>query len=162
MLKIISFVCPFMYLNMVISAMLNALGEQMSSFKVNIVESILKISIIYFFVPIYGFNAYLFALFLTTILNTILYLFRLLQVSCIVFDVSNWIFKPIVSAFFAAFISRALFLLFITNASNNIFSLFSSIIILCLLYLMGLVIFKSIHLVSITDLKKSYTWLILY
>ncbi len=154
MLKIIAFVCPFMYLNMVISSMLNALGEQMSSFKVNIIESILKISIIYFFVPIYGFDAYLFSLFITTILNTILYLFRLLQVSCIVFDISNWIFKPLISAFIASVASKFLFTLFATGKTIYLFPLISAIIILCLLYLMLLILFKSIHLMSFKELKQ--------
>ena len=154
MIKIISYVCPFMYLNMVISSMLNALGEQMCSFKVNIIESVLKISIIYFFVPIYGFNAYLFALFITTILNTILYLMRLLQVSCIVFEVGNWIFKPVISAAAAGFLSKAIYNLFASNSSNNIISLISSIIILCLLYLMGLIFTKSIHLSTINEIKR--------
>lgn len=155
MLKMISFVCPFMYLNMVISSMLNALDEQVSSFKINIVESILKISIIYFFVPVYGFDAYLFALFLTTILNTILYLVKLLKVSCIVFDISNWIFKPVAAAFISGFSSRMLFEMFVQNSPNNIFSLVSAIAILLLMYLMGLIMFKSIHLSSLKDLKKS-------
>ncbi len=154
MIKIISYVCPFMYMNMVISSMLNALGEQFSSFIVNIVESILKISIIYFFVPIYGFNAYLFALFLTTILNTIMYLVRLLQVSCIVFDISNWIFKPITAAAIAVVLSKYSFLLFSHN--SNILALFSSVTILGLLYLMGLIAFKSIRLDSIHDIKSYF------
>lgn len=154
MIKIISYVCPFMYLNMVISSMLNALGEQMISFKVNIIESVLKISIVYFLIPIYGFNAYLFALFLTTILNTILYLARLLQVSCIVFDISNWIFKPVASGAAAGFLSRFLYNMFILNSSSSIFSLISSIIILMLLYLMGLIITKSVRFSSIGELKR--------
>lgn len=154
MIKIISYVCPFMYLNMVISSMLNALGEQMSSFKVNIIESVLKISIIYFFVPVYGFNAYLFSLFLTTILNTILYLVRLLQVSCIVFDISNWIFKPIAAGAAAGFLSKFIYNIFILNSSNNIFSLISSIIILMLLYLMGLILTKSVQFSSVNEIKR--------
>lgn len=154
MIKIISYVCPFMYLNMVIGSMLNALGEQMSSFKVNIIESVLKISIIYFFVPIYGFNAYLFSLFITTILNTILYLTRLLQVSCIVFDISNWIFKPIAAGAAAGFLSKLLYNIFILNSSNNIFSLISSIIVLMLLYLIGLILTNSVHFSSIHEIKR--------
>jgi len=145
MIKLISYVCPFMYLNMVISSMLNALGEQVSSFVVNIVESVLKISIIYLFVPVYGFNAYLFALFITTILNTILYLFRLLQVSSIVFDISNWIFKPLAAGAIAGVLSRYSYSLFVLT-SHHIIALISSIIILSLLYLMGLIVFKSIRL----------------
>lgn len=154
MIKIISYVCPFMYLNMVISSMLNALGEQMSSFKVNIIESVLKISIIYFFVPIYGFNAYLFSLFITTILNTVLYLIRLLQVSCIVFDISNWIFKPIISGIAAGFLSKLTYNIFIQNSPYDIISLISSIIILMLLYLIGLILTKSVHFSSVNDIKK--------
>ena len=126
----------------------------MSSFKINIIESILKISIIYIFVPIYGFNAYLFSLFLTTILNTILYLTRLLKVSCVVFDISNWIFKPIVAGATAGFLSKFLYNLFTLNSSNNIFSLVSSIIILMLLYLMGLILTKSIKFSSINEIKR--------
>ena len=143
MIKLISYICPFMYLNMVISSMLNALGEQVSSFVVNIIESVLKISIIYVFVPVYGFNAYLFALFITTIINTLLYLFRLLQVSSIVFDISNWIFKPLAAAVIAGILSKYSYLLFI-QTSHHIIALISSIAILSLLYLMGLILFKSI------------------
>jgi Cu+-exporting ATPase len=143
MIKLISYVCPFMYLNMVISSALNALGQQMSSFVVNTVESVLKISIIYLFVPVYGFNAYLFALFITTILNTILYLFRLLQVSSIVFDISNWIIKPVTAAIIAGVLSKYSYLIF-KQSSNHILALVSSIGILSLVYLMGLILSKSI------------------
>jgi len=154
MLKIISFVCPFMYLNMVIASMLNALGEQVSSFKINIIESVLKISIIYFLIPIYGFNAYLFALFITTLLNTLLYLIRLLQVSCIIFDVSNWIFKPIVAAVISSLVSRILYVIFLTAAFSKILVLISSIIILCLFYLIFLILFKSINTISLKSVKS--------
>ena len=157
MIKLISYVCPFMYLNMVISSMLNALGEQVSSFVVNIIESILKIFIIYVFIPVYGFNAYLFALFITTILNTILYLFRLLKVSSIVFDISDWIIKPIIAAGIAGILSKYSYILFM-QTSHHIVSLISSICILCLIYLMGLITFKSICLDSINDLKNFRTF----
>ena len=157
MIKLISYVCPFMYLNMVISSMLNALGEQVSSFVVNIIESILKIFIIYVFIPVYGFNAYLFALFITTILNTILYLFRLLKVSSIVFDISDWIIKPIIAAGIAGILSKYSYILFM-QTSHHIVSLISSICILCLIYLMGLITFKSIRLDSINDLKNFRTF----
>lgn len=153
MLKIISFVCPFMYLNMVISSMLNALGEQVSSFKINIIESVLKISIIYFLIPIYGFNAYLFALFITTLLNTLLYLIRLLQVSCIIFDISNWIFKPVIAAIISSLTSRVLFILFLTNNASKILSLISSIILLSVFYLILIISLKSVHIDSLKTMK---------
>lgn len=154
MIKLISYVCPFMYLNMVLSSMLNALGQQVSSFIVNIIESVLKISIIFFFVPVYGFNAYLFALFITTILNTILYLMWLLKVSCILFDVSNWIFKPVFSAIISGILAKSLYLVFLKN-SGSIISLASCIVILSLLYLMNLIVLKSVRLEAIYEIKRS-------
>jgi stage V sporulation protein B len=155
MLKTMTFICPFMYLNMVISSMLNALGEQIASFKINIIESILKISIIYYFVPIYGFNAYLFALFITTAINTLMYLFKLLQISCIVFDISNWIFKPLFAAILASFIARYVFKLFLSINNSIITVLISSIIILSLSYLIFLIIFKSVNTISIKNIKQN-------
>lgn len=135
MLRIISLVCPFMYLNMVISSMLNALGEQVSSFKINVIESVIKISIIYFLMPVYGFNAYLLALFLTTILNTILYMARLLQVSCILFDISNWIFKPMLAAAASSLLSRGLFTSVLGTSAGSLAALISAVLILSAVYL---------------------------
>jgi len=124
-----------------------------NDFKINIIESILKISIIYFLIPIYGFNAYIFALFVTTLLNTILYLIRLLQVSCIIFDISNWIFKPVIAAIISSIVSRILFILFLSNTSSEMFVLISSIIILCFLYLIFLILLKSINTTTMKNVK---------
>lgn len=154
MLKLITIVCPFMYLNMVISSMLSALGEEVISFKINIIESIIKISMIYFLLPIYGFNAYLAALLLTTVINTILYLSKLLQKSCIIFDISNWIIKPISIAIASGYSSKMLYRIFISSSSNNLIALISSLILLCLFYLNGLIIFKSVNIASFGEIKK--------
>lgn len=154
MLKTISIVCPFMYINMVVSSMLNALGEEVASFKINIIESILKISIIYFLIPVYGFSAYLFALFITTMLNSFLYLLKLLKVSCIVFDVSNWIFKPIAAGALSSLIARFSYAIFLNLNSLKIFVLVSSIIMLSSFYIIFLLIFKSVNISSINMIKK--------
>lgn len=154
MLKLITIVCPFMYLNMVISSMLSALGEEVISFKINIIESVIKISMIYFLLPIYGFNAYLAALLLTTVINTILYLSKLLQKSCIIFDMSNWIIKPISIAIVSGYGSKMLYKIFVSSSSNNLIALISSLILLCLFYLNGLIILKSVNISSFGEIKK--------
>ena len=155
MLKTISFICPFMYLNMVVSSMLSALGEEVASFKINIIESILKISIIYFLIPVYGFNAYLFALFITTLINSVLYLFKLLRISCIIYDVSNWIFKPVAAGALSSLVARFSYELFLSLNNMKVFVLISSIIILSSFYLIFLLLFKSVKISSINSMNRT-------
>lgn len=156
LIRILSFLCPFMYLNMVITSVLNALGEQVNSFKINLIESIIKILIIFFLVPVYGFNAYLLALFLTTILNTILYLYRLLKVSYIIFDISNWIFKPIFAAAVSGLITRFLYNFAYIKLFSNNKSLILAIASIGIIYLILLLVLKSLQPSDFKTLKKSF------
>jgi len=156
LIRILSFLCPFMYLNMVVTSVLNALGEQVSSFKINLIESIIKIMMIFFLVPKYGFTAYLFALFITTILNTILYIYRLLKVSYIIFDISNWVFKPILAAIISGLISKLLYSAIYTNILSLNKSLILSIASIGIIYLILLFILKSLKPSDFNSLKKSF------
>ncbi len=156
LIRILSFLCPFMYINMIIASVLNALGQQVSSFKINLLESVIKIVIIFFFVPIYGFKAYLFALFITTVLNSILYLYKLLQVSFIIFDVSNWIFKPIVAALMAGLTSKLLYSFIYKNIFSLNNSLLLSIASIGVIYLILLFILKSLRPSDLEPFKKSF------
>lgn len=156
LIQILSFLCPFMYLNMVIGSLLNTLGEQANNFKIHIIESAIKILMIFFLVPIYGFKAYLLALFITTVLNTILYMYRLLKVSYLIFDVSNWIFKPILSAAISGLITRILYIGIYKNSSSTFISLGLAAITIVLLYLALLFILKAILKSDLNTLKKSF------
>lgn len=142
-LKILSFMCPFMYTNMIVANMLNALGEELRTFKINIIESIIKIFSIVIFVPYFGLSAYLFALFFTTALNSIMYIYRLLKVSTIIFDVTNWITKPILAAVFSSVLAN-LFYRFILNFCSGVTLLLLSIFFLISIYIILIIVFKSI------------------
>lgn len=155
MIKLLSFICPFMYLNMVIISMLNGLGKQLSTFKINLLESIIKITFIICLVPIYGFNAYLLALFVTTILNTLLYMYKLLQITYIIFDISNWIIKPMVCAIIASIVSKFLYSLIYSNIFSIGLSLIMSIISIGVIYLLLLFITKSITNKDLNVVKNS-------
>lgn len=156
LIRILSFLCPFMYLNMVIGSVLNALGEQVNNFKINLIESIIKILMIFFLVPIYGFKAYLLALFVTTVLNTILYMYRLLKVSYLIFDVSNWVFKPILAATISGLITRIMYIgIFKSQFSTNV-SLILSMVSIVLIYLVLLFILKGLTTSDLDTLKRSF------
>ncbi len=157
LIRILSLLCPFMYLNMVISSVLNTLDEQVKAFTINLIESMIKILMIFFLVPIYGFRAYLLALFITTILNTILYMYRLLKVSYLIFDISNWVFKPIISAAIAGIAAKLLYVAIFTNSFSINISLILAIISITLIYLILLFIMKGITRSDLRILKNSFS-----
>lgn len=157
LIRILSLLCPFMYLNMVISSVLNTLGEQVKAFTINLIESMIKILMIFFLVPIYGFRAYLLALFITTVLNTILYMYRLLKVSYLIFDISNWVFKPIISAAIAGIAAKLLYIAVYINSFSVNISLILAIISIILIYLILLFIMKGITRSDLRILKNSFS-----
>lgn len=60
-LTIMSFLCPFLYLNMTYSSILNGLGKPHMTFVITIICTLIKIWSLIFFVPQYGMIAYIFA-----------------------------------------------------------------------------------------------------
>jgi stage V sporulation protein B len=156
LIRILSFLCPFMYLNVVIGSLLNALNEQVNNLKIHIIESAIKILMIFFLVPIYGFKAYLLALFITTILNTILYMYRLLKVSYLIFDVSNWVFKPMMAATISGLTARIFYIAIFKNMFSSSISLVITFIIIVLIYTVLLFISKGISNSDFDTLKRAF------
>lgn len=57
-LTVMSFLCPFLYLNMTYSSILNGLGKPHMTFVITVVCTLIKILSLIFFVPKYGMIAY--------------------------------------------------------------------------------------------------------
>ena len=58
-LTVMSFLCPFLYLNMTYSSILNGLGKPHMTFVITVVCTLIKILSLIFFVPKYGMIAYI-------------------------------------------------------------------------------------------------------
>lgn len=67
-LTILSFLCPFLYLNMTYSSILNGLGKPHMTFIITVICTLIKILSLIFFVPDYGMIAYIFASLVSEIL----------------------------------------------------------------------------------------------
>ena len=67
-LTILSFLCPFLYLNMTYSSILNGLGKPHMTFVITVICTLIKILSLIFFVPDYGMIAYIFASLVSEIL----------------------------------------------------------------------------------------------
>ena len=98
MLRMLSFICPFMYIQLIVVGILNGLGEQMVPFINSLFDSLISLFFVFFCIPLFGFKAYLCGMAVSSIVVSILNLHKLLTLTSIVFDYNNWLVRPILSA----------------------------------------------------------------
>ena len=79
-IKILAFLIPFIYLDLVIDNILKGLDAQVSVVFVNIADCLLTISFIYFVVPRFGFIGYILSIFVSEIFNIVLSFGQLLLI----------------------------------------------------------------------------------
>lgn len=79
-IKILVFLIPFIYLDLVIDNILKGLDAQVSVVFINIADCLLTISFIYFVVPSLGFVGYILSIFVSEIFNIFLSLGQLLLI----------------------------------------------------------------------------------
>lgn len=108
MLKILSTLCPIMYVQLICMGILNSIGEQVASMKYNFLDGILKVALIAILVPKGGINAFLFLTFACNIFILFLYAFKLAKSTSFPICISDILIKPIFSIVVACFISLPL------------------------------------------------------
>ena len=86
-----------MYLETVVMGILQGLNQQIHSLKYNIFDSIIRISLIYAFVPTHGMDGFLLIMILSNITTSSLNIYRSLKVTNTKIDLRNWIIIPLVS-----------------------------------------------------------------
>lgn len=151
LLKALSIVCPFLYLQVTLSGILNGLGKQLFIFRMSLISSCINISFIFFMIPKYGINAFIFGWFIATALISFISMLKIKAETKITFDLMHLILKPSLSIVLACLISR-LFIskLFFNNLS--IFSLFSALMLSGSLYFILLFISGCLNKEDFKDL----------
>lgn len=143
-LKLLSIVCPFLYIQVTISGILNGLGEQVFIFKVNMISSVINISSIYFLVPLYGINAFILSWIISSAAATLMTVNRLKRSVNLRLHISSSFIVPALAVTLACLLSyRAKVLLEISNEKTALF------IIIFITGLIYLLIIKIIY-----ELKK--------
>ncbi len=71
----LSFMCPFLYLNNTLSAILQGMGKVFTLFFINVSALLLRLLFIYVFVPIHGIQGYLWGLLASQIFQSAAYLY---------------------------------------------------------------------------------------
>ena len=107
-LRNLAFLCPFIYLEMVCQSMLQSLGEQMSSLRYNLLDSSLRILLVWFFLPLGGVTALMAVIIVSNLLTAVLTVSRLLKVVHMKPDLMGWVTKPILASMLSVFLSAKL------------------------------------------------------
>ena len=71
-IRILSFSCPFLYLNSTLSSILNGLGKTLTTFFHNAIGLVIRILFIWFLIPRYGLSAYLTGLLFSQLITSLL------------------------------------------------------------------------------------------
>lgn len=68
-IKMLGFICPFMYTNTACSSILNGLSKTSTVFVCNIIAIIIRVVSVSFLVPVYGINAYMYGLLVSSLIS---------------------------------------------------------------------------------------------
>ena len=96
-IRILAPVIPLMYLDSVVDGMLKGLNEQLRYMSYNLIDSTVRVILIFFLLPICGIKGVIIVIFVSEILNSTLSIARLIKVTTLHFQTANWILKPALS-----------------------------------------------------------------
>ncbi len=108
---------PFMYVESIVDGILKGLNQQVSSLKYNIIDSLSRIALIFFLVPVQGMKGFLFIMVLSNLLTSFLNMRRLITVTGIRLKWGTLLIKPIGSVVVASIVSL-LFLRILPSEGN--------------------------------------------
>lgn len=97
-LAVLAPLVPLIYLDIVVDAMLNGLNQQVYTMKYSVADSLVRVTLIFLLVPVFGLPGFFMAVFSSTILNSLLSLRRLMRVSRVRLRVFEWVVKPALAA----------------------------------------------------------------
>ena len=125
LLRALSPIVPFMYLDAICDGILKGLDQQKFTFRTSVGDSAIRIILILLFLKRWGIFAFLGIMYFSNFLTAILNVTRLVKVSGLKLNLTYTFFLPLCSAFSICLIT-SFFLNLLPNLSNLIY-----IIILC-------------------------------
>jgi len=140
MLKLLGIMCPFIYMQIVISGVLNGLGCQMFIFRNSLLSSGISIGFIYVFVPQFGLTGYIFGWLVSLLVIIALGLYKVRQYMPLEMEFSKWLVKPLIAAMAAGLVARLTATRWLLEIGGLRIGLVLSIGILMVIYLFGVLL----------------------
>lgn len=139
-IRLLAPLIPLMYMDKVVDGMLKGLNEQLSYLSYNIIDSAIRVLLIFLLTPKIGIKGFIIMMFVSTILNSTLSINRLLKVANVKLKLFDWILKPFICIIFSSMFVKIIFYNFYFQSIYIFLSLqviFSTFIYCVLLYITG-------------------------
>lgn len=140
LLMVLAPLVPLIYLDFIVDSMLNGLNQQFQTLKINILDSALRVVLIFFLVPKFGLTAYIVILYVSAFLNGTLSIRRLLIASQTRIPFTDWIIKPLLSVAASAVFVRLLFQFIVDGSAVTAWNLTLKILLMIAVYILLLFI----------------------
>lgn len=109
-LSIFAPIIPLMYLDKVVDGMLKGLNQQLYYLSYNVIDSAVRVILIFVLLPLIGIDGLIIMTFASTILNSSLSIARLLKVTCLKFNFTKWVIFPLIYSIIAVICAKFVFL----------------------------------------------------
>ena len=159
MLRTLAIIVPFIYTEVVCDGILKGLGKQMSCLKFSMLDSICRIILIYFLLPIKGMTAFMGIMIISCILTSTLNFNALMRATTIKFQFSNWLLKPAVAAAAGGSFSRLIINQFFRYQFGLTTKVILGIGLSAMIYLIILFILECLSSEDVAWLKKHIPFL---
>ena len=94
-IRLLSPLIPIMYLDTATDAMLKGLDEQNYSMKINVLDALISVILVWIFVPLFGIDGYLISIYVSELFNTVFSVTRLLSISKTPPKIFKWVLQPL-------------------------------------------------------------------
>jgi len=108
MLRLLGVMCPFIYMQIILSGVLNGLGCQLFIFRNSLISSAITIAFTFFAVPRFGLPSYIFGWLLSLVVVIALGLHKIKQHIDFELPFMCWLVKPLAAAALGGVIARTL------------------------------------------------------
>ena len=71
-IQVLGFLCPFMYIAGTLNSIMNGLGKTVTTFFISNLSMLVRLALVYFLIPVYGMEGYLWSILASQILQTLL------------------------------------------------------------------------------------------
>jgi len=140
MLQLLGIMCPFIYMQIILSGVLNGLGCQLFIFRNSLISSGITIAFTFFAVPHFGLPAYIFGWLLSLVVVIALGMHKIRQHIDFELPFVSWLVKPLMAAGIAGALARVFADKLFLETLGLRFGLTLAIGLLVIVYLWGIIL----------------------
>ena len=157
-IRILAPVMPIMFIDTTIDSILKGLDEQLYTMKVNLLDSLMSVGIVFLLIPKIGMVGYVIEIIFCEIVNTSLSASRLISKTGLRIDVVKWIILPLASSFVSIWVTRFILSSLGLGCAYGTFMMILHISMCTLLYCTVLRMFRGYFFHEIAEIfgKRKY------